>query len=67
MCVTTSRIITLLGIGEWTIVQIAEMTDTPIAKVADIALHYWCGLPARNDIAVTCHTQKGATDDSFTN
>ena len=52
---TNSGIVKLLKRGELTIVQIADATDTPIAKVSDVALNYWSGLPATSDVVVTRH------------
>ncbi len=59
MHTATSRIVTLLTIGELTIIEIAEVTGVPIAKVGDAALRHWCELPERANVAVTRHTQKG--------
>lgn len=53
---TTSGIVKLLERAELTIVQIAEATDTPIAKVGDVALYYWYGLPETTDVVATRHT-----------
>lgn len=55
MYTMTARIITLLIIGELTIVQIAEAISAPIAKVDAVALSYWCELPERANVAVTRH------------
>ena len=63
---TNSGIVKLLERAELTIVQIAEATDTPIAKVGDVALYYWYGLPETTDIVVTRHDngQNGGSGQS---
>lgn len=62
---TNSGIIKLLERAELTIVQIAEATDTPVAKVGDVALNYWTALPATDDVVVTLHDRQSRRECSF--